>query len=97
MQHLDLSFPSGVGLDELSGDARGALRRAVSFERINVGLNNSTVPEFRRRDDALIAIVLELIQPSPMTSLAIQSAIRVASSEWLGSLLGPAVERGTIR
>ena len=49
-------------------DARWALRRAVSFERINVGLNNSAVPEFRRRDDALIAIALELIQSGPMCS-----------------------------
>ena len=33
-----------------------------------MGLNNSAVPEFRRRDDALIAFALELIQPGPMGS-----------------------------
>lgn len=38
------------------------------FERINMDANNSAVPELRRRDDALIAIALELIQPGPMGS-----------------------------
>ncbi len=55
-----------VRSSEWLADARWALRWAVSFERINMDLNNSAIHEFRRRDDALIAIALELIQPGPI-------------------------------
>jgi hypothetical protein len=35
--------------------------------------------------------------PEHLTSLAIHSATRLASSEWLGNLLGSAIKRSTIR